>query len=379
MTAPRIIGVQVLAFHRQLDGRAWNPTFRWHERRAPLVVVHTDTGAVGVGEGWSAPSDPAPVLAALATLAPSLIGRDVQAVLDDLHADTQAALTVPHASALSAVDMACHDAQARSQGLPLWRFLGGSTGQARVYASGGLYRDDGDEAALAAEMTGYLAQGHRAVKMKIGALSMAEDLARVRAVRAAIGPEAVLWADAVNQWCLPGALEGCDALREMGVSALQAPVPFDDVAGMARIQAHGLPVVATEAEHRPAVFAALLDARAVGYLQFCLGLCGGFAGAARLDDLARTYGVQSTPQTYSTAVMQAATLHFAAARGNVVRAEWHGFHDHLRALMPAPMTRVQDGVITLGDEPGLGIAVPQPGQYADGSQIDLYHSCGHAS
>lgn len=374
MTPPRIIGVQVLAFHRALDGRAWNPSFRWHERRAPLLVVHTDAGVSGVGEAWSAPQDPAPVLAALAALAPALVDASLTDVLARLPGDVD---SLPRAAALSAVDMACHDALARSRGEPLWRLLGGTTGDARVYASGGLYRDGWDEAALAAEMAGYVAQGHRAVKMKIGALSLTEDLARVQAVRESIGPAITLWADAVNQWRLPEALDGCAALRGLGVRALQAPVPFDDVAGMGRINRLGLPVVATEAEHRPAAFAALLQARAVGYLQFCLGLCGGFAGAARLDDLARTHGVPSTPQTYATAVMQAATLHFAAARGNVACAEWHAFHDHLRALMPTEMLRVRDGVITLGDAPGLGIAIPEPGLQSDGSQIALHLACGH--
>jgi len=47
-----ITGVKVLEFRRRLDGRSWNPTFRWHERRAPLLVVETDAGLTGVGEAW---------------------------------------------------------------------------------------------------------------------------------------------------------------------------------------------------------------------------------------------------------------------------------------------------------------------------------------
>jgi len=137
----------------------------------------------------------------------------------------------------------------------------------------------------------------------------------------------------------------------------------------------GLPVVATEAEYRPDVFADLLDVRAVGYLQFCVGLCGGFTGALGLDVQARARGVRTTPQTYSTAVMQAASLHLAAARSNVDSAEWHGFHDHLRALMPESMRTVRGGVIALGEAPGLGIAIPQAGTQPDGSRIDVFHTC----
>ena len=37
----KIIGVKLLEFRRRLDGRSWNPAFRWHERRAPLLVIET--------------------------------------------------------------------------------------------------------------------------------------------------------------------------------------------------------------------------------------------------------------------------------------------------------------------------------------------------
>ena len=53
----KIERVTVLAFERQLDGRAFNPVFRWHERRAPLLLVETASGARGIGEAWSRYTD----------------------------------------------------------------------------------------------------------------------------------------------------------------------------------------------------------------------------------------------------------------------------------------------------------------------------------
>src|SRR5436190_24377783 len=73
----KIIGVKVLEFRRRLDGRSWNPPFRWHERRAPLLVIETDAGLAGVGEAWSRQPQTALVLAHLAErYAPALLGRD---------------------------------------------------------------------------------------------------------------------------------------------------------------------------------------------------------------------------------------------------------------------------------------------------------------
>ena len=106
---------------------------------------------------------------------------------------------------------------------------------------------------------------------------------------------------------------------------------------MARINRDGLPVIAAEGEHRHERFDAMLRAKAVTYLQFCLGLCGGFGGGARLDAMAAAFGIATTPQCFSTAILQAASLHFGAARGNVGSVEFHRFHDHLAALLPAPM------------------------------------------
>ncbi|GAA5236779.1 hypothetical protein FOZ76_12740 [Verticiella sediminum] len=365
----RIARVDVLRFHRTLDGRAWNPSFRWRERQAPLLAVHLDNGAWGLGEAWSAPADPAPVLAELANdVAPRLLGMRIDAPGGWRCPPASSAQV---AAAWSAADMACWDAHARTRGIPLWRALGGTDGVAAVYASGGLYRDGAHPADLAAEMRGYVAAGHTAVKMKIGALGLEPDCARVAAVRAAVGPGTRLWADAVNQLTRDDAPAWCERLRTYGVQALQAPLPFDDVAGMADIN-RSMPVIATEAEYLEQRFAALLEARAVGYLQFCLGLCGGFSGAQRLDAQAAALGVPSTPQTYATAVMQTATLHFAAASRNVAIAEYHEFHDHLRHLAPPAARRIAAGRVALGDAPGMGIAVPAPGRQADRSTIEPF-------
>ena len=75
----KIAKVTVLAFSRQLDGRAWNPVFRWHERRAPLLLIEMASGEVGVGEGWSQYTNCEAVLALLAEqVAPRLIGRCIE-------------------------------------------------------------------------------------------------------------------------------------------------------------------------------------------------------------------------------------------------------------------------------------------------------------
>lgn len=368
--------VTVMAFERQLDGRAFNPVFRWRERRAPLLLIETTSGARGIGEAWSRYTDSESVLKALAAMAARVQGREFSHPLDAAHGllAPHAAATEPWAwaAAISAVDIALWDAFGHEQGQPVWRLLGGSTDLAPVYASGGLYRDAYSLDDLASEMRAYVDRGFRAVKMKVAGLPLDEDIARARAVREAVGSDTTLWVDAVNQLDVPGATRWCTEFAKLGVTAIQSPIPVDDVAGLAQLNRNAMPVIASESEFRPEAFQALLDRQAVSHLQFCLPLCGGFSGARALDMKARAAGVSSTPQCFSTSVAQAATLHFAASHANVVRAEYHGYHDHLKALYRGATAQVGGGMASAGRLPGLGIAIPEFGLQSDGSVIARY-------
>jgi L-alanine-DL-glutamate epimerase-like enolase superfamily enzyme len=374
----KIVGVRVLEFRRRLDGHSWNPAFRWHERRAPLLVIETDAGLSGVGEAWSRQPQIGLVLDDLADrCAPVLLGRDPLArasIARQLEARGASPEPWVPAAAASAIDVALWDLAAQAAGQPLWRALGGRSGRAAVYASGGLYRDGTTLSDLAGEFEAYANLGFTAMKMKIGALPLEADLERVRSVRYAIGDNIVLWVDAVNQLTRSTARAWCGSLARAGVAAIQAPLPFDDIDGMAGINASLLPVIATEAEHREEMFRALLDTAAVTYLQYCLGLCGGCTGAMGIDALAARRRVETTPQCFSTAVLQAASLHFGAARENVVAVEFHRFHDHLAAALPAAMKRVRSGFVHLDDTPGLGVQPPTPGEQPGGGEVRLHRS-----
>ena len=377
----KIVRVSVLEFRRALDGRSWNPSFRWIERRAPLLLLHADDGTSGVGEAWSRQPAITQVLDHLAReVAPRLVGRNIDehSRLVDEAAMSRTTGTEPWVTpaAASAADIALWDLRAKRLEQPLWRVLANSypraDGTVPVYASGGLYRDGSNPVDLAREMLSYVQQGFTAVKMKIGGLPLDDDLARVRAVRAAVGPRTTLWADAVNQLSAANVATWCEGLAKFDVGALQAPVPFDDIATMAAINGYAMPVVAAEAEFRRERFAALLDAGAVTYLQFCLGLCGGLSGGTRLNAMASTHRVALTPQCFSTAVMQAASLHFGAAHPNVATVEYHRFHDHLAMLLPSAMRVVERGRIRLDDTPGLGLQSITLGIQPGGGTIHPY-------
>ena len=373
----RIVAVSVLEYSRQLDGRSWNPSFRWTERRVPLVLIEADNGHIGVGEAWCRQTTIGTVLVHLSdVVAPRLPGLEV------VGPESIAGIAAPMhtiaatgsepwiaAAAASAIDMALWDLLGRSRGQPLWRALGGQSNRVNVYASGGLYRDGDGVDELAAEMRSYVAAGFRAVKMKIGALPLAADLERVRAVRSAIGSEILLWTDAVNQLDRDTAIPWAGAMADAGAAAIQAPVPFSDLETMIRINRECLPVIAGEAEHDLAGFEELLASHAVTLVQPCLGLCGGLSGAGAIASRARALAIGTTVQTFGTAVMQAASLHWGAATTGVLSVEYHRFHDHLAPLLGASLARIMEGGVALSEEPGLGISLPRPGPQTDGGEI----------
>jgi len=351
----RIRRVTILEYRRRFDRPAWNPAWRWVERRAPLVIVEDDDGVAGLGEAWAEQDRIGDLHRHLAGLAPGLIGRptaDMEAIWADLSARPGEPAWVAPAAA-SAIDQALRDLDARRAGVPLWRRLGGGRDRVPAYASGGLYAEDKDAAALAGELQGYVEAGFRAVKMKAGALAPEADRERVRAAKAAIGG-AALYVDLLSRLDAARAPGWLALLADEGVAAVQAPVPLDDVATLARlVRAGRLAVLAGEAAWRPEVFARLLDAGAVTWLQLNPGLVG-LTGYLRLARAARAAGVPTTPQVHGTAVLQAVALHLGA-RDEVVTVEAHRFHRHMEEVSPVAVGRPGAGAIALGPGPGLGI------------------------
>lgn len=321
----------------------------------PLVRVVMDDGTCGIGEGWSLDNDTAPFHARLARVAPMVPGEDADAI-EAIHARLWSEAGWEAAAVASAIDLALWDARAQVRGVPLHALVGGVPRPVPVYASGGLYADGQTPRDLAALVAGYVAQGFRSVKVKIGANGRDDDLARVAAVRAAVGEDVPILVDALGRLPAGGAMAWLDPLAALGVTAIQAPLPLADVAGLAALQARGpLVVMAGEAEFRHAVLRELVRRGAVGLLQVCIGLCGGITGALRLAAMARESGIGITPQCHGTAVLQAASLQLGAGCGAVTTVEYHMFHRHLHAVLPERMRHPIDGGMMPDARPGLGL------------------------
>src|SRR5579872_5922372 len=151
----------------------------------------------------------------------------------------------PTVLAISAFDIALWDLKARRAGLPLWRLLGGFDARVPCYA-GGIDLDLPLDQLLR-QTDGNLAKGFRAIKMKVGRKRLAEDVARVRAMRAHLGEGFPLMADANMKWGVDEAIRAARAFAPYDLTWLEEPTIPDDPAGHARIvREGGLPIAAGE-------------------------------------------------------------------------------------------------------------------------------------
>lgn len=130
--------------------------------------------------------------------------------------------------ALSMFDMVVHDALAREAGVPLYRLLGGITGAIPAYNSTGLGLMPAETAAQQAQELLVENGGYQHIKMRLGRDTIAEDVAAVRAVREAVGPEAIVSCDFNQGLPSTSALESCQAVDGLGLAWIEEPVVYDD-------------------------------------------------------------------------------------------------------------------------------------------------------
>ena len=124
---------------------------------------------------------------------------------------------------VSAIDIALWDIKAKVAGMPLYRLIGGSREKIPFYIAGGYYVKDKGIKELQQEMEEYLSWGAKAVKMKVGLLSMKEDARRVKAVREVIGDDVRLMLDANCSYKFFEAIEFAKMVKSIILTGLRNP------------------------------------------------------------------------------------------------------------------------------------------------------------
>ncbi|MAT04180.1 MAG: racemase, partial [Acidimicrobiaceae bacterium] len=276
------------------------------ERHYVLVRVRDDDGVVGLGFCYAGNFGGDIVATVIRDLiAPELIGenrlhvkelweRAYQRLL--LHGRTGMVMR-----ALSAVDVALWDCNARAAGLPLYQYLGAArSGSVPAYASGGYYREGKSPNDLAQETLGYVKSGFGAVKIKVGRLSAADDEERIAAVREAIGPGVLLMLDANNAWGdVPTAVRAVRSWERYDPYWIEEPFGPDDILNHAELARRTPITVATgEIEYGRWRHQHLLTSAGAGILQTDAAVCGGITEFQRIANMASGFGVMMCPHWF---------------------------------------------------------------------------------
>ena len=344
-----------------MDGSLSNPRFTWSQKHIVLVFVVTESGAVGVGEAWASGAAPGALMATISDdLAPLVVGQDALAIGRHWAVLNDAALVSARRGIFrtgqAAIDIALWDLLGKAANLPVFRLLGGFSDSAAVYASAGLYGSQKTITNLTDEMTGYVSQGFDAVKMKVGGAPHAEDVDRVRAVREAIGPGVRLMVDGVYAMDPPSALRLSNAIEPYDIYWFEQPVHPDNIDGMAQVNLRGnIPVAGNENASEQSHFVALMESRAVRFVQADVLVIGGISDGRNLAALAASRHLPMTLHHASSIVGLAASLHLAAGVANIESVEYHMVHQWLFDRVPADLFPVAKSKITLPERPGLGL------------------------
>ena len=249
------------------------------------------------------------------------------------------------AAVLAGVDTACWDALAIAAGLPLARLLGSTVRPIPAYNSNGLGLVE--LAAAAEEAQELVAEGFRAIKMRLGRPSARDDLAAVRAVRAAIAPDVALMADYNQALGFPAARDRCRALDDEGLYWIEEPVRHDDYAASAQLAAElRTPVQIGENFAGPRAMSLALEHGASDLVMPDLDRIGGVSGwqqAAALADVAAI--------PLSSHLFPEVSAHLLAATPT---AHWLEYVDWAEPILLEPL-RIVDGHATPPDRPGNGL------------------------
>ncbi len=358
----KINKVEAMILTCQLDKPIMDATYTLPHRSAVLVKIETDEGVPGIGEAAYFGGPPMITKTIIEKeLADYIIGEDplnIERLWEKMYQRS-----IKHGrkgaiiASMSGIDVALWDIKARVAGMPLYRLLGGCHEKIRAYASAGFYAEGKGLRELAEEMASYVKEGFTAVKMKIGRLSQAEDVARVAAVRKAIGPNIDLLVDGNNAYSAYEAIKIARKMEEYDIFWFEEPVPAEDIEGSARVAAAiDTPLAAGENEFTRYGFRDLIINQALDIAQPDTTWCGGITEARKIAAMASAWNITCVPHSFSSAIALVSNLHFSASIPNSLFQEFDRNHNPLREeLLTEPVKINKDGYIDLRDRPGLGI------------------------
>jgi len=339
-------------------------------RGSCIVEIETADGVVGWGECYG----PAHVSRSFidTQFGPRIVGRDafdVEVIWEDLYNRIKDYGSKGMAiAAISGIDIALWDVIGKCCGKPVHKLIGGAfRDKVQAYATG-LYFIDMDRLIEEAveEAQGYIEDGFKAVKMKIGLGSPKLDIARVEAVRKAIGDDIRLMVDANHCFTVPAAIRLGRELEKLDVEWFEEPISPEDLDGYVEVtRALDMAVAGGENEYTRWGFRDIVARKAMDIVQPDVCAAGGFSECRKIAALATAHGVECVPHAWGSVIGVAATLHFIAAlpdqppsfRPMPPLFEFEQCENPFRDYLATEPIEQREGVVAIPTGAGLGIEI----------------------
>ncbi len=334
-----------------------------HGREYVLVFAKAEDGTEGVGYTYAGTVGGSMVRTAVNdVLKPLLVGGDAGLIERHWAAMFQDGLLVGRRGALlraiSAVDIALWDLAGKQTGRPLFRLLGGYRDEVPAYASGGYYMEGKGLDGLAQEMGRYLRAGFTSVKIKVGGLSIAEDAARVKAAREALGPGVRLALDANNAYkSVDEAIQAARAFEPYDIWWFEEPLAPDNIPGQAEVAAAvSMPVATGEIHATRWDFRDLISLRAARILQADAGVLGGVSEWIKVAHTAASFDLPVAPHWHANL-----HVHLLGAIPNGLTIEYFFLEEDIynfERIVREPLAPAR-GRIRIPERPGLGLVLDE--------------------
>lgn len=319
--------------------------------KAPLLLLdlETEQGVTGRAYVWCYLREAMPAVASILQAVLETVKGDVLAPIDLFDKLSRRFALIGMQGiirmATAGFDMAVWDALAQSAGLPLATLLGARPKPVPAYNSSGLGLMPADK--LADEAEALLAGGFRAVKLRLGYPTLAEDLAAVRIVKKVIASDVALLVDYNQALDLPEAQRRGRALDGEGIGWLEEPILHNDYRGYATLAGElQVPIQIGENFSGYSEMRAALDACACDYVMPDLERIGGVTGWQRAAALAASHRIPMSSHLYPEI-----SAHLLAATPTCQYLEYVDWADK---ILEQPLA-IKDGNAVISGQPGNGI------------------------
>ena len=349
---------------------------RWTNERATQVVrIIADNGAYGWGETGISPDAITGTAKTLIGQNPERIGAIWQSIINPRY--QSGGYAGPPSNIASAIDMALHDLVGRARGKPVYELLGGKVRDRICTYATGLYYfpsdlEDKTWSDFREEAQGYVDEGFSGMKMKIGGLTLREDIDRVHALRDQVGADVRIMVDANEAYDPMTAIQASYKMADADVTWFEEPCSSRaDEDNLMVTSRSPVPTSGGESASTRREVARILKNRVFDIIQPEIVNVGGISELKLSASMAEACNVRFVPHFWNTAISFSAILHTLATVAqsppahpkepyvNEPVTEFDQTPHPIRETLTDPIFKQTDSHVDVPDKPGLGVEVDE--------------------